>query len=459
MTLRARLAVLTSLAVALAVVAASVAAWMLIRSSLLDDVDQRLLERVPEIDRIAASFEKLPAERTGQRRLHLVLENEPIGVQVIESDGTVADRMPPGDVPIELGLDEQELLDGDEAEPQLRTVTADGTPYRVMTAALEGNGALRLVQPLDGIERTMTRIAWLLAAVAGAGVAVAGALGWVTVRAGLRPVDRLADAAEQVAATKDLAHRIEVDGHRRDEVVRLAASVNSMLAALDSARERQRQLVEDAGHELRTPLAALRNDLGLLLRAEQHPERTLAATDRAELLHDLEHEAVALSDMVGEIVELARGGIEPEPPLETDLRAVVDRAVARTRRVNPAVAVVVRGEGSDVVVRPTTLERAIANLVRNAMQASPDGAEVEVELDDADGQATVRVLDRGPGVTGEDVHRMFDRFYRGENARERQGSGLGLAIVAQAAEQHGGTADGGNRPGGGAVFTLSLPTR
>ncbi|AYY14145.1 sensor histidine kinase [Actinobacteria bacterium YIM 96077] len=457
MTLRARLAILTSAAVALAILAASVAAWLLIRSTLLSDVDQRLLDRMPDIERISEMTRSLDdAEQT--TRASVVLQGEPIGVQRVESDGRIVASVPPGDVALTFDPDERALLEGDGDDPVLRTETIDGASYRVMSAALSGDMILRMVHPLHYVGSTMTRMTWLLVGVASVGVAFAGGLGWVITRAGLRPVDELADSAEQVAATKDLAYRIETDGRQRDEVARLADSINAMLAALDSARTEQRQLVENAGHELRTPLATLRNDLGLLLRAEQHPERSLDATDRERLLHDLESEAAALSDLVGELVELARGGIEPEPLLETDLRALVDRAVTRNRRVSPRVTVTVHGPSFEAPVRPAMLERAVTNLVRNAVQVSEEGGLVEVQLDEAGAWVSICVFDSGPGISNDDMPHLFDRFYRGENARERHGSGLGLAIVAQAAEQHGGSVEAANRPRGGAAFTLRVPS-
>jgi two-component system sensor histidine kinase MprB len=456
-TLRARLALLTSAAVALAVVAASVAAWLLIRSSLLDEIDHRLLARVPDVEEMAQTAAELP--QGDRHRISLVMGNEPLGVQTITADGSVEPGLPPGNEPEAMVLDEEErrMLDGEIDSPLLRSEVIDGTDVRVMTAALDGGGAVRLVQSLEGVENTLTRIAWLLAGITGVGVAAAAALGWTTARTGLRPIDKLVDAAEQVATTKDLAHRIDPPGNARDEVARLAGSVNAMLAALDDARTQQQQLIEDAGHELRTPLTTLRNDLGVLLRSEQHPDRRLEPSDRTGLLRDLEDEAAALSAMVGEIVELARGGTEPEPPLETDLRALVDRAVARTRRVDPAVTVAVTGRPFEAVVRPGVLERAVANLVRNAVQVSPPGGVVDVLLDETGAGARIRVLDRGPGIAAADLPRIFDRFYRGQAARERHGSGLGLAIVAQAAELHGGSVTAGRRKGGGAAFTLRLP--
>lgn len=461
MTLRARLAVLTSGAVALAVLAASIAAWLLIRDTLLDDVDRRLLERIPDVGRISAGTlqygdpERLPDD-PDKGTLRLLL-SDPIGVQQVRSDGKVLAVLPPGDVQIDVSPSERRLLAENPEQPVLRTETIDGESFRVMSAAVDDNLFIRMIHPLDNVESTMLRMAWLLLGVAGVGVAMAGVLGWLIARAGLRPVDKLTAAAEQVAATKDLAHRIETSGRGRDEVARLAESVNAMLAALDTARTEQRQLVENAGHELRTPLAILRNDIGTLLRSERHPERSLDATDRASLLHDLDAEAAALTDLVAELVDLARGEVEPEPFLETDLRALIDRAVARTQRGTPGATIDVRGAGFEATVRPAMLERAIANLIRNAVQVGAAGGPVEVELTERDGWAIVRVLDRGPGIADHDLPHLFERFYRGEGARERHGSGLGLAIVAQAAEQHGGSADAANRPGGGAAFTLRVP--
>jgi two-component system sensor histidine kinase MprB len=118
----------------------------------------------------------------------------------------------------------------------------------------------------------------------------------------------------------------------------------------------------------------------------------------------------------------------------------------------------VRGDVPERLVRPVALERAVANLVRNAVQVSDDGDHVEVVLDEADGWMVVQVLDRGPGIAEEDLPRIFDRFYRGASARERSGSGLGLAIVAQVVGLHGGEVAAGNRPSGGAVFTLRVPS-
>jgi two-component system sensor histidine kinase MprB len=283
MTLRTRLVMLASAAVALAVLAASVAAWFLIRGTLMDEVDERLLERTPGLDRIAEGTvriseapdaEEIKEIEKAEGGPLMLLQGQPIGVQRVAPDGTVLAAAPPEDLPLDLHPDERGLVDGETREPVLWTATVNGESYRIMSAPLDDEESfLRLVHPLEDVGNALNRMAWLLVGVAGVGIAIAGGAGWVIVRAGLRPVDQLTEAAEQVAATNDLAHRIDTADHKRDEVARLARSVNTMLAALDDTRTEQRQLVENAGHELRTPLATLRNDIGVLLRAEQHPER------------------------------------------------------------------------------------------------------------------------------------------------------------------------------------------
>jgi two-component system, OmpR family, sensor histidine kinase MprB len=458
MTLRARLAILTAGAVALAIIAASVVLWGLIRASLLSDIDRRLLERSSAAEVFAdGDPERFLVGVAAGDRAQVLLNPDPLGLQVIAPDGSVTRLLPPGDVDFGFDTTELAILAGDSDDVGLRTVSVGGDSYRVMSVPAGSGGMLRMIQPLAGVEATMARIAWLLAAVSAAGIAVAGGLGWATARGALRPVGRLAAAAERVATTKDLSPRLEVGGDARDEIARLATTFNEMLDALEAARSQQRELVENASHELRTPLTTLRNDVALLLRSEHDPHKALEATDRAALLSNLEAEAVALSDMVAEVVDLARGDVTAEPLTPGDLLALAERAAARSRRLDASVTVRVTGKNVTVPVRPGSMERAIANLIRNAVQASDPGGIVEVVVGDDAGWGFVEVLDRGAGIADKDLPRIFDRFYRGDDSRRRHGSGLGLAIVAQVAEQHSGTVVAGNRPEGGAAFTLRLP--
>jgi two-component system sensor histidine kinase MprB len=472
-SLQKRLTLLAAAAVAAAVVVASVAAWFQVRASMLDEVDAQLTQRVANIGSIADLSTGTPQGTGNQRRLLSLVQSDPVSVLVVQGDGTVRDDATYG--PLNDSLRDLDWLPpAPESGSRLDTVTADGTTYRVLSArTADGDAQVWIFQPLTSIGDTLDRVAWALGGTAAAGVVLAALLGAVVSRSGLRPVDRLVAATEAVARTRDLGQRVDVGGHRRDEIGRLAGAVNALLAGLDDARRGQSELVENAAHELRTPLTVLRNDLGLLARAEAGATtpgdgsggdgagRRLTVEDRRQLVADLDTQVTALSDAVGEIVELARGTAGSEPARLTDLAALVDRAVARTRRIAPdvTVTVTVTPPCASAVVHPATLERATANLVRNAVQVSAPGGTVTVSLA-ADGpELVLAVLDRGPGLEPGELPRVFDRFFRGAAARARQGSGLGLAIVAQAAELHGGTVRAANRPGGGAELTMRLPRR
>jgi two-component system sensor histidine kinase MprB len=205
--------------------------------------------------------------------------------------------------------------------------------------------------------------------------------------------------------------------------------------------------VADASHELRTPIASLRANIQTL----EH-DRRLPEAEREALRADIVAELDELTALVADIVELARGAKPGE--LVDDVRvdeivaAVADRARARANGVVIDVSTeptVVRGE-------PERIQRAVSNLVDNALKWSPGDGTVEVRL--AGGELSVR--DHGPGFDEADLPHVFDRFYRAGSARALPGSGLGLAIVRQAAEAHGGRAVAQNAPGGGALVRVSF---
>jgi two-component system sensor histidine kinase MprB len=206
--------------------------------------------------------------------------------------------------------------------------------------------------------------------------------------------------------------------------------------------------VSDASHELRTPLTSLRTNVELMASANG----ALPDEERARMLGDLAGQLDELTGLVGDLVDLARDG-EVEQQLEpVRLDLLVAEAIARAERLHPGREI--RAELDDTLVMgsPARLDRAVSNLLDNAEKWSPAGEPIEVRL--AAGELTVR--DHGPGFSGEDLPRVFDRFYRARSARGLPGSGLGLAIVRQVAEAHGGSVDAGNADGGGAQLQLKL---
>jgi two-component system, OmpR family, sensor histidine kinase MprB len=212
--------------------------------------------------------------------------------------------------------------------------------------------------------------------------------------------------------------------------------------------------VADASHELRTPLTSLRTNVELLVRADAHPERALPARDRAALLADLTGQLQELSGLLGDLLELARDEApEEEEVTEVRLDELVGREVERARRGASGVRFEVALAPTRLAGRRRSLERAVGNVLDNAVKWSPPGGVVEVSL--ADGELCVR--DHGHGIEPGDLPLVFDRFYRASSARHLAGSGLGLAIVREAVEAHGGTASLDSAPGEGTAVVLRLP--
>jgi two-component system sensor histidine kinase MprB len=324
--------------------------------------------------------------------------------------------------------------------------TIAGTHVRVLTErAPLGAAVWQVALPLSDVNRTLGRLELVLAAVSLGGIALAAALGLLVSRSALVPVRRLTGAAERVARTQDLAHRIEPGGE--DELGRLAASFNTMLSALERSRLAQRQLVSDASHELRTPLTSVRANLDALAEGDRLPPH-----ERARVIAAARAQLSELSVLVGDLVDLSKtevDGVEIEA-VRLDLAAA--GAVERLRLHAPGCVFELDAEPCLLLASPGRLDRAIANMLDNAVKWGPAAGPVEVRVRDG----AVEVRDHGPGIAAEDLPRVFDRFYRAPAARGMPGSGLGLAIVRQVAEAHGGTVQAVNHPEGGARLTLRL---
>jgi two-component system sensor histidine kinase MprB len=295
------------------------------------------------------------------------------------------------------------------------------------------------------VDRVLAQITRWLVVLALVGIGLAAALGALVARAVLAPVQRLTRTAEEVSKTRDLSSRIDATG--TDELSRLAATFNTMLGALEESARAQRQLVSDASHELRTPLTSLRTNIEVLARDDALPPG-----EREQLLRDVTEQLTEMTALIAELVELARGDEVPAEPEDVRLDLVTAGAIERTRRNRPGVSF--RPDLEETMIRgvPSTIERAVSNLLDNAAKWSPPGGEIEVTVRDGD----VVVRDHGPGIDADDLPFVFDRFYRAPSARGMPGSGLGLAIVRQVAESHGGTVTAEPAEGGGTVMRFSL---
>ncbi len=439
MTLRSRLTLAAAAAVAVAAVLASLIAFLVVRHELLGQVDETLERRAAELASLVRGIDVGPVIEPP------ALADVGTLVQLIDAGGDVLLAQTQGvDLPV---TDEaREVASGSESR-SFEDTEVEGTDLRVLTVGIGGDLAVQLARPLEEVERTLRRVGFVLLGVALGSIGLAALLGYVVSRTALRPVERLTQAVEHVTGTGDLTRRLDVGGGD-DELGRLALRFNEMLATLESSLGSQRRLVADASHELRTPLTSLRTNIEVLARNEAIP-----AADRERLLGDVTGQLEELTGLVDDVVELARGAEAPLVMEDVRLDLLVERAVERSRLHAPAARFEVEVEETLVRGAPDRLDRAVTNLLDNAVKWSPPGEAIDVSV--RDGAVTVR--DYGPGIDPADLPHVFDRFYRSPSARGTPGSGLGLAIVRQTADSHGGTVSAESAEGGGARLRLVLP--
>jgi two-component system, OmpR family, sensor histidine kinase MprB len=437
MSFRARLTLVAAAAVALAVIAASLVVYFVVRGQLRGTVDDSLRTTAGQLAKVDPRefhhFAPPPGELGGASGYPQIVGVD--GVPILPRDATVALPVSKRVVSVARHGDETFLTDA----------KVNGTHVRMLTFPYVEGYAVQIARPLTEVDHSLGRIKNLLILIAGGGIAIAAALGLAVSRAALAPVRRLTSATENVAETGDLSERIDAGG--RDELSRLAGSFNTMLGALEESTRAQRQLVADASHELRTPLTSLRTNIEVLAS-----ERALPAGERERLLRDVVEQLGEMTTLIAGLIDLARGEQQIAEPEEVRLDLLTADAVERARRDRPAVSFVTDFDESIVHGIPSTIERAVANLLDNAAKWSPQNGVVEVAV--RAGQVMVR--DHGAGIDEDDLPHVFDRFYRAPAARGMSGSGLGLAIVRQVATAHGGTVVAERAEGGGTRITLSL---
>jgi two-component system, OmpR family, sensor histidine kinase MprB len=434
-TFRTRLVLATTVAVVAAVLVASTASFLAARNSLLGAADNSL----------TAAAKKITA---GQQ---ISATTATLG-QVIDSAGAVVSG---GALPV---TPQVRLVAAGLAPSFFTTVSVGGDQLRefieplpagtaVETGILREGGALQIATLLN-VGSVLDRLGIVLGAVALTGVLLAVVLGWLVAQTALVPLNALTDTVEDLAETTDVTRRLSPGGP--DELGRLRRTFNRLLEALELSRRAQSQLVVDASHELRTPLTSLRTNLEVIRRVDE-----LSEADRSILVDDVLVQLQELTDLVGDLAELARGDQLPvrKEPLRLDLLVQDAVAVATTHGRTEGVTFDLTTEECWVSADEDRLSRAVGNLLDNARKWSPPAGIVSVIS--YDGAVVVR--DNGPGISPHDLPHVFDRFYRAPSARGLPGSGLGLAIVAQVVKAEGGTIRADVDPGGGTRMTMQLP--
>ncbi|HEX4788462.1 MAG TPA: HAMP domain-containing sensor histidine kinase [Actinospica sp.] len=477
LTLQGRFALLAALAVSIAVVAAAVISYFLVEGKLNSQVSAQLTGRPPAARQQAggtgapgAGLGFFPNDNGTTESAADVLASCKLGQwhagggdPAFAHSGTIVISSAAGatcaaDSQYSLGstasATQIAVANGTENDQLYDTYTANGTHVRVFTSQVTGQSgyAISDVVDLSSMDSSLHSLAIGLLFAAIGGILLAAAAGFVVARSALRPVRRLTRAAEHVATTDNLSFQLPVDG--ADELSRLGQAFNRMTRSLAGSRERQARLIADAGHELRTPLTSLRTNVDLLLRSRR-TGRPLPPGREEAMLESVDQQLHELSGLVADLLELSRNAeAGRRRTMRVALHESVGRAVERAKLRGPGLEFDVEiDEPWFVEGDPTGLERAVVNLLDNAVKFSPAGGVVTVRL--SGGEYSVR--DQGPGIDPADLPRVFERFYRSDSARQLPGSGLGLAIVAQVAEESGGKIVLEPAPGGGTLARLILP--
>jgi two-component system OmpR family sensor kinase len=370
---------------------------------------------------------------------------------VVLSYGEDAPARP--DIPARLEADHVITVGSKDGDMNYRVLAAEGPP---------GTGEATVVAvPLHDVDETLQRLL-LVEGLVIAGVLLAlGAMGWLVVRLGLRPLDRIAATAGAIAAG-DLSRRVS-PATDRTEVGRLGLALNGMLSRLERAfaerrasEDRLRTFLADASHELRTPLSSIRGYAELFrMGATEDP------AERARAMERIEQEAARMGVLVEDLLTLARLGEVRDPVREdVDLGRLAADAVDDARAIAPDRDIEVAAPAGAIVKGdPHQLHQVAANLLNNALAHTPPGTPIEVTARrDGDG-AVLEVRDHGQGLPPGDSQALFERFWRADEGRRRgrAGAGLGLAIVAGIVDAHGGAVRAQDAQGGGARFVVRLP--
>jgi signal transduction histidine kinase len=465
--IRARLAVLGALVVAAAVVSFSAVTYVTISGNLTSQVDANLAARNTSARGGGGPSDHgaPPASPSNSyERIDLASSGDTY-VEVLDSTGAVqfCNGVLDGKSPA-VGAD---VLRTSTTTLQYTTINPSPTvPVRIAVRREVGpDGDVSYIvagQSLVPVNDQLARLRLTL--LLGTLLSLAGAslLSWWIAGRGLRPLEHMATAAEEIGRTRDLSRRI-AEPRSRDEVSSLARSFNGMLERLhdaylsvEGALDAQRRFVAAASHELRTPLTTIRTNAEIL---EIHPDADPAI--RQEAVADIASESERMYRLVTSLLTLARADSGADLSMrDLDLSQLVANVVRQARRIHPDREITLDAPTELAVAgADDALRQLLWILLDNAAKHTPPTAAIAVTLAPAGEAVTLRVADGGPGIPPQDLDRVFDRFYRSDPSRSGEGTGLGLSIARWIAGQHGGQITAANAEGGGAVFETTLPRR
>ena len=445
MSIRSRFLIVICAIMLATIAVLSVSSYVLTSRFLMNEVDQNLDNRVTIIAEILQSQ---PRDLLGRNRVRNPLANALLPTrfdsitQVISADGSVLVGF--GEVDLPVSNDVLEIANNSQLARVRASVEIEGVKYRMLSVPIRQGGALQIAIDVADIERAKQAIQRGGLLLALLGMLGSATIAWFSASRVSRPIKDLADAAEQIARTGNLDVEVVVDGD--SEIKQLTSSFNLMTAALRSSREQQKQLVQDASHELRTPLTSLRANSELLQRSD------LDENARVEILRDIRTEVDELTLLSSELSALATDQKLSEIVAKVDLGPLVEEVVSRARRRYSRDISLSINDSATVDLRQSQFDRALSNLIDNAVKFSPVETAIEVVVN----TNRIEIVDHGPGVAVSDKTRIFERFYRSTSTRSLPGSGLGLAIVKQFVNDHDAKIEVADTPGGGATMIIQF---
>lgn len=446
MTLRKRLALASGLVAFVTVGVLAVSAYLIASHELRSQVDDSLKSRaatiVREIDRALGRSDFFGRQRVPLGPTLLQPEFDAV-TQVIDRNGAILASLGPAELSV-TGADLELAAANVGFVGKFANANVETKSYRVYTLSLPAGGAIQLGKDITDIEDARGGLRTWLIVIGVIGVALSTLAGWLIARRTSRPIEQLARSADDIARTGNTSDPINVTAS--GEVGNLVSSFNTMVGALGRSVAQQKQLVQDASHELRTPLTSLRANAELLERPD------LPAETRREIIDDIRAEVDELTSLSSELSALASDQSSTEAPTATHLDDAVRELVERAQRRSGRDIRLHISSAAVVDVRPGQFDRAVSNLIDNALKFSPVDTAVDVFVRGS----RVEVHDSGPGIAPEDRPYVFDRFYRAAATRALPGSGLGLAIVKQFADIHGARTLVGASGTGGAMVGVEL---
>ena len=449
----------TLVLVACGLLASGIAVTSILRHSLTNRVDQQLLDASRSWAQAPRRMPMPPIEGPNPARPptnFYVRGIDPDGRVWMAVNDRAAEPLLPADndvgpVPVTVGSI-------DHSNVEWRAMTVRGLRGELTTVAID----------LSDVQSTVRSLIYAQVGIGAAVLLVLGVAGFAVVRRSLRPLVEVEQTAAAIAAGQ-LDRRVP-ERDPRTEVGRLSLALNGMLAQIQravassessaeqarSSEDRMRRFITDASHELRTPLTTIRGFAELY--------RQGAATDVEMLMSRIESESSRMGLLVEDLLLLAR--LDAQRPLErrrVDLLALATDAVHDAQSIAPKREITMEvfdGPGTpEVLGDEARLRQVLGNLVANALQHTPETAGVTVRVGTDGDNAVLEVCDEGPGMTSQDAHRVFERFYRTDSSRARSsgGTGLGLSIVDSLVYAHGGTVTVTTAPGQGCRFKVNLP--